>query len=218
MFPGGIGEEPNDGDYPNGGHGPVNTTIGADNVPCLTGMYPGAPTGPGVHMHAFVGIYYNGKEVALPDGLGFSDPAGDYTYKGIPNWTNYNTTSDGCIYEMHTHDASGMIHIESYTAPTGGIKGTKYSLGDFLAEWGIPTSSTNWGPLNGTVTIYTSGPVYRGHQAYTYSNTYSLYCSACDPALVSMIPLYSHEVIWVLVGTGNLTGSSLPNVDFYTEY
>jgi hypothetical protein len=220
MFPDSIGEEPNDGDYPNGGHGPLNDTKGPDGVPCLAQMYTGqvAPDGPGYHVHAFIGMYLNGKEVALPDGLGFADPLGDGTFNGVPNWTQYATK---CYYEMHSHDASGTIHIETFTAPPGNQFGTVYTLGDFLAVWGIPVGPSNWGPLNGTVTIYTSGAVARGGPGtggYVFSNTYSLYCRACDANTIGAIPLYSHEVIWVLVGSGNLEGSALPNVDFFTEW
>ncbi len=217
MFPGGIGEDKNDGDYSNGGHGPVGDTKGPDGVPCKASMNTNGipPKGTGYHVHAFLGIYYNGTEAALPDGLGFADPSGDGQFPGTPpNWTQYASV---CYYEMHTHDASGTIHMESITPPTGFQNGTKYTLGDFLAIWGIPVSPVNFGPLNGPVTVYTSGQFSRGHQCtphcYVTSNTYTMY--AGDP---STIPLYSHEVVWVLVGAGNPTGSSLPNVLFFDEW
>jgi len=228
MFPGGIsdpaGHETNDGDYSAGGHGPMNSTIGPDNVPCLGSMYSGplGATG-GYHVHSFLGIYYNGSEVALPDGLGFADPLGDQTFNtgnvSIPNWTNQAST---CYYEMHTHDASGTIHQEAFPpSPTGAQFGSAFTLGDFLAVWGIAVSPTNWGPLNGPVTIYTSGQVARGGpktDPEVGSNTYTLYCTLCDPNTVAGLRLYSHEVVWVLVGSGNPTGSSLPNVAFYDEW
>ena len=213
MFPGGAGEEPNDGDYPGGGHGPLNTTIGPDNVPCLSAMYNG-PIPPGYHVHAFLGIYYNGREVALPDGLGFADPQADGQFPGTPpGWTQYATH---CYYEMHTHDASGLIHIETANAPPGGQKDTKYTLGDFLAVWGIQVTPMQFGPLSGAVSVYTSGPAAvggPGTKGEVGSNHYSLYQG--DPA---QIPLYSHEVIWIVVGPNNPTGSSLPNVLFWDEW
>jgi len=224
MFPGGVGKEANDGDYPAGGHGPLNTTIGPDNVPCLASMYSGAvePKGPGYHVHAFLGIYYNGQEVAVPDGLGIADPGTDGQFnvgqpnQTPPNWTQYAYGPD-CYYQMHTHDASGTVHIESGTAPANGQNGTLYTLGDLLAIWGIPVSATNWGPLNGTVQIYTSGLFSRGHQCnphcYVYSNTYTQYTGD-----VNALPLYSHEVIWVVVGTGNPIGTKLPNVLFWDAW
>jgi len=33
---------------------------------------------------------------------------------------------------------------------------------------------------------------------------------------INQIPLYSHQVIWILIGSGNPTGSSLPNVNFWS--
>lgn len=216
MFSG-AGEDPNDGDYPAGGHGPANTSIGPDNVPCLTGMYTGQVP-PGYHVHAFLGIYYNGKEIALPDGVGFADPSGDGTFNGVPNWTQYaynpsNHSQPGCYYEMHTHDPSGVIHIESANAPPGGESDTKYTLGDFFAIWGIQENAMQFGPLSGPVTVYTSGQMARDSSGLVPSTTYTLWSG--DP---STIPLYSHEVVWILVGSGNPTGSSLPNVNFYEEY
>jgi hypothetical protein len=226
MFPGGISavNEPNDGDQPSGGHGPLNSTIGPDNVPCLQVMYTG-PTGlpgDGYHVHPFVGFYFNGREVALPDGIGFADPEGDTTFAGIPNWTQY---ASNCYYQMHTHDASGVIHIESFPpAPPGGFggqQGTLYTMADFMAVWGMTADASHFGPLNGTVTIYTSGPVARGGpgtKSTVQSTTYQLLCTSCDSATIGSIPLYSHEVIWILVGSGNPTGHSLPNIEFFTEW
>ena len=234
MFPGGIAEEQGDGDYPNGGHGPLNSTIGPDNVPCLGSMYTG-PVGkagdPGYHVHVFIGMFYQGKEVALPDGIGFADPEADFTYQPDPTASplpppimNYTQFATHCYYETHSHDASGMVHVESFIAPPGmfaGQYGTKYTFGDIMAVWGIPISATNWGPLNGAVSLYTSGQTHRGGpgtNGRVNSNTYTLFCSMCDPAVFSGIPLYSHEVFWVVIGPGNPTGSSLPNVQFDTEW
>lgn len=227
MFPGGVGEDAGDGDYPNGGHGPLTNppqTIGPDNVPCLVSMntngYVGdGHGGTGYHVHTFLGIFFNGSEVALPDGVGFADPEADGQFPGTPmNWTQYATM---CYYETHVHDGSGLIHQESATPPMGDQLGTKYTLGDFLAVWGITISPTNLGPLNGGVTIYTSGQAafragcVAGNCRVT-SNHYTLYMG--DP---SVIGLYSHEVIWILVdggGKANPRGSSLPNVSYFDKW
>jgi hypothetical protein len=220
--------EKNDGDYPSGGHGPLNSNVtGPDGVqvPCLSTM-PGG----GYHVHAFLGFYNNGSAVALSDGIGMAEPEddGDYNVNNttLHNWTNYATM---CYYETHTHDASGVIHIET-PSPTCGentnntvpCSGSEFTLGDFLAVWGVQITPvgvfSNGVPiLNGAVQIYTSGQVSRGgpppNSAEVGSNYYSLYTG--DP---NAIALYSHEVIFVDVGSGNLTGSSLPNVAFYEEW
>ena len=216
MFIGGVAEEPGDGNYPAGGQGPLNSTFGPANIPCLAAMYPGPPQGPpGVHVHAFVGIFFGGKEIALPDGIGIADPSADGMFNGIPNWTQY-AYGPSCFYQMHTHDASGTIHIESYTAPPGGYKGTLYTLGDFIGLWGVPFSSTQLGPFSGNITAYTSGQIARGGPGTNGLIKSTLYTQWMgDP---STIPLYSHEVIWLVIGNGNPTGTALPNVSFGIEY
>ncbi len=217
QFTGGIGKEIGDGDYPDGGQGPVNTTFGPDNVPCLAQMYDG-PVPPGYHVHAFLGIYYNGTEIAMPDGVGIADPEGDITYQGIPNWTQYsydpnNPGKSGCFYQIHTHDPSGTIHIESSNPNSVPLTGTIYTLGDVLALWGIPISSTQFGPFSGQIQVFTSGQIPRFKQGEVGSNTYTLYNGD-----MRNIALYTHEVIWVLIGTGNPTYAALPNVGFWDEY
>jgi hypothetical protein len=207
----------------------------------FNGPVVGQPGGTGYHVHPFLGIIDVSQvpiasndskvkgEIALSDGIGFADPLGDASFQAqptaspspppIPNWTNYATT---CYYEMHTHDASGVIHVESATPPANGQSGTLFTLGDFLAVWGISYGPNNWGPLNGTVSIYWSGPMARSHIGEIGSNTYTLYCgtggASCDQNTIASLPLYSHQVIWVLVGPGNPTGSALPNVAFDTEF
>ncbi len=220
VFTGGIGEETGDGDYATGGQGPVNSTFGPAQIPCLAAMYDG-PIPPGYHVHPFLGIYYNGKEVALPDGVGMADPEADGMFQGIPDWTQYaynpqNPKEPGCFYQMHTHDASGLIHVESSNPNNIPQNGSMYTLGDFLGLWGIPLSNNQFGPLTGSISVWTSGQISRGgpgSSGEVLSNTYTLYNGN-----YSQIPLYSHEVIWVLVGSGNPTGASLPNVSYWDEW
>ncbi len=178
-------------------------------VPCLASMPDN------YHVHAFLGFYNNGSAVALSDGIGMAEPEGDgdLPINGITihNWTNYATQ---CFYEMHTHDASGVIHVESTGPDCGGFTKNAtpcnmsiFTLGDFLTEWGVQIMPTgiysNGAPImTGLVQIYTSGPVARGgpgSNSEVGSNHYSLYTG--DP---NAIPLYSHEVIFVDVGAGNL--------------
>jgi hypothetical protein len=64
-----------------------------------------------MHYHAHLDIFVNGKHVAVPQ------------YVGINIGAQYLT-------ELHTHDARGVIHIEAQ-------KKASYSLGQFMAEWGV---------------------------------------------------------------------------------
>ncbi len=188
-----------------------------DGIPCQTSM-PG-----NYHVHAYLGIYANGQPIAVPDGIGMvnpnlESPAGAPGTDGFPNQTIYAD----CFYFMHTHDASGMMHLEA-DSPTCGIAANYkppcnmsiFTFGNLLDIWGVSISANNFGPFNGPVTIYTtplSGISQCGSPCYTPSNTYSLYTG--DPRAIN---LYSHTVIWILVGSGNPTGASLPNVEWYAS-
>lgn len=209
MTAGSPGAQPN-----GGGQGPTGSTV--DGIPCLTSMSND------YHVHAFLGIYVNGQEVALPDATGMYQPQpGEATYDGLPNQVEYAT----CFYEMHTHDASGVIHMEASTPTCGPANGappcetSEFTLGNYFDIWGIAVTPTSFGPFQGPVTVYTSPQEYTHNcdpttnECFTYSSTYALYTG--DP---SAIPLYSHEVVWILVGTGNPTGNQLPNVRWEEEF
>jgi hypothetical protein len=64
------------------------------------------------HYHAHLDIFVNGKHVTVPK------------YIGINLGANYLT-------ELHTHDARGVIHVESPQS------NDHFSLGQFVAEWGV---------------------------------------------------------------------------------
>jgi hypothetical protein len=74
-----------------------------------------------VHYHAHLDILVDGKPVTVPQ------------YVGIDN--NAQT-----ITALHTHDTSGVIHIES-------AANIPFALGQFFTEWGQPLSSTQVGPV-----------------------------------------------------------------------
>src|SRR5258708_20364666 len=64
----------------------------------------------GTHIHAHVTMYVNGTKTPIPANVGIA-----------PN--------SSCLYWLHTHDDTGVIHIE---AP-GGVSAT---FGNFLDIWG----------------------------------------------------------------------------------
>ncbi|MGN6083588.1 hypothetical protein [Trinickia sp.] len=78
------------------------------------------------HVHAHLAIIYNGQWLTLPEHIGMTS---------------------SCYYEMHTHDHTGIIHIE---APD--VK--PYTLGQFFDIWGEPLTSTNVAGLSGNVVAY----------------------------------------------------------------
>ncbi|MFL6138885.1 MAG: hypothetical protein ACJ74O_13955 [Frankiaceae bacterium] len=75
-----------------------------------------------VHYHAHLDILVNGKPATVPGNLGID-------------------TTQGQLAEVHTHDATGVIHIE---APD---KGHRYVLGQVFAEWDVRLDATHLGGL-----------------------------------------------------------------------
>jgi hypothetical protein len=70
------------------------------------------------HIHAHLSIYINGTKSAVPQSVGIA--------------------SDGsCFYWLHTHDTTGVIHIESPTQKD-------YSLGNFFDVWEQRFSSSGY--------------------------------------------------------------------------
>jgi hypothetical protein len=77
------------------------------------------------HIHALVSIYRDGIRLAVPAHLGLA----------------------GCAMELHTHDSTGIIHIETDVAK-------KFTLGQFFSVWGKELSRTSVAGLAGPVRYY----------------------------------------------------------------
>jgi hypothetical protein len=188
-----------------GGQGPVGNTI--DTISCDTTMSNN------YHVHAFIGLFVNGQQIVVPDAIGIYHAGGDQVDSdGWPNQEVYGF----CFYHIHTHDSSGLIHVEDPNPLNLTFNDTLYNLGPMFDIWGIQVSAMQFGPFMGPVTAYTSGQFSRAHQCFNGtscyhvgSNMYSQWNG--DPA---QIPLYSHEVIWIEVGTGNPPADQLPGVSF----
>ena len=138
-------------DTPQGGTGrPV------DGIQC------GAMEYSTLHIHSHLAIFYNGKQMQVPQFVGFAP-----------------SLAGGCLYWIHTHDPSGIIHIEApdINPPQGG----PYTLGMFFDIWGQPLSADDVAGLTGPVTAFVNGMKYDG-----------------DP---KTIPLAAHQQIVLEVGT-----------------
>jgi hypothetical protein len=90
------------------------------------------------HVHTQLEIYARGKRVQIPANIGIVGTSGIML----------------CIYWLHTHDDTGLIHVE---APMG-----SFDLADFFAVWGQPLSRTQIGPYRGRVTATVNGKPYAG--------------------------------------------------------
>jgi hypothetical protein len=138
-------------DTPQGGHGsPV------DGVACGTMEYAT------LHVHTHLAIFYHGRQMQVPQFIGFT-----------PNLTG------GCLYWIHTHDASGIIHIEApdLNPPQGG----PYTLGMLFDIWGQPLDRQVVAGFVGPVTAYVNGEKYDGD--------------------LRAIPLRAHQQIVLEIGT-----------------
>lgn len=185
---------PNDGDTTRGGRGQT-----VDGLPCKTSMSEN-----NYHVHWYLGLLVNGRQIAIPDGVGMNNPGPDTTFNGHPNYTN----TASCFYYLHTHDASGMMHTESpSTAP---LSSSLYTLGTLLDVWGMTLSSSGFGPYSGTTRVYTAKVPLK---TLTASN-YTLYTGTTPRA----ISVYSHMAIWIEVGPTFVAPPNIPAVKFFTEY
>ncbi|HET7553385.1 MAG TPA: hypothetical protein VFK04_18975 [Gemmatimonadaceae bacterium] len=124
-----------DGNTDQGGQGdPV------DGIECGNGM-----EGPSYHIHVHLSLYVNGEQLAIPKAIGVMDPqlAGDFVISG------------SCFYWVHTHDATGIIHVEPPTQ-------IEVTLGELFDLWGEPLSRTGVAGFDGAVTVLVDGEEYTG--------------------------------------------------------
>jgi hypothetical protein len=135
----------------------------AIDVPPLSPM-----EGTAVHIHQHLDLYVDGRKVRVPAGIGI-DPAVGYA-------------------PLHTHDPSGVIHVESPTVRT-------YTLGEFLAVWGVRfTPSCLGGYCAGggrQLRLFVDGRAYRG-----------------DPTTLALAP---HQELVVAFGTAAQLPSPIPS-------
>lgn len=190
-----IGEagqfSPSIGDTSTGGQGqPVD---GTTCDPTMSDSY---------HVHFYLGLWVNGTQVAIPAGLGMFNP--QPAQNGFIN-------AASCYYHIHTHDASGLVHIEDpSTAP---ITQSLYTLKNLFDEWGITVNGNQFGSFSGPVRVFTSGQIYRGGAVNQTTPATDLTFYGSD---ATTVPLYSYEVIDVEVGPTFPT--TLPNVYFYEAH
>lgn len=184
---------PSEGDTATGGQGSPVDGITCD--PTMSNNY---------HIHVFLGVYYNGQLMALPTAVGMQ---------------NFGPASSGfvdtasCFYHIHTHDSSGIVHVEDPNPNNIPVTGTMYTLQNVFDVWGITTDANHFGPFTGPVEVFTSGQVSRGDENNGVIPATDLTYWGQN---ANTVPLYSHEVIYVEIGPTYPT--TLPNVSFYLEY
>jgi hypothetical protein len=88
------------------------------------------------HIHQHLDIFVNGKRVAVPASIGINQGAG---------W----------LTEQHTHDGSGILHVES-------AEKRDYVLGGIFGEWGVWLDSKCIGAYCNGLKWYVNGKQQTG--------------------------------------------------------
>jgi hypothetical protein len=94
------------------------------------------------HYHAHLDVIVNGESVPVPAELGVDGATGDMAY-------------------LHTHDPSGLVHVEA------GTKGQPFSLGQLFTLWNVRLDEAQLGALRtsdgNTLTLYVNGQKVPGN-------------------------------------------------------
>lgn len=123
------------GDTPRGGNGqPVDGIEGSSREMLK------------VHVHAHLALFHKGEQIAIPYGIGIVKP---FQVKN-----GFVGMGQG-IYWLHTHDATGIIHVES-------PDDRRYTLRNFFAIWGQALTPREVAGLKGVVRAFVDGKPYSG--------------------------------------------------------
>lgn len=149
---------------------PANTEALRQRLEAI-GLPALASQGTLLHIHQHLDLCVAGKQITIPADIGIAE-----------------TASGGCSPRSHTHDTSGIIHVESPTL-------RPFTLGEFFDVWGVRfTSDCIGGDCN-----------RGGAQLRVYVNG--------DLATrdLAAIRLTSHEEIAVTYGTRAQLPSPIPS-------
>ncbi len=118
---------------------PWNNGVGAltDRLAPL-GLSQLGAEGTVLHIHQHLDLYVNGKKVTLPALIGIYD--------------------NSYLTELHVHDNSGVIHVES-------PKQQNFTLGQLFGEWGVKLTANCVGRYCGHVKWWVNGKQITGNAA-----------------------------------------------------
>lgn len=101
----------------------------------------------GHHKDVHVSLLVRGRQVAVPMGIGVVAPRVQ-SYPSGPSAGGPFAGDDECVYWMHTHDNSGVTHVEPQVA------NQTFTLGQFFDIWGQPLNASRAADYAGTVRVF----------------------------------------------------------------
>jgi hypothetical protein len=112
----------------------LSSRLSAIGLPALS------QEGTALHIHQHLDIFIHGKAIPVPAGIGINQQA-------------------PFISPIHTHDTSGVIHVESPTLQT-------FTLGQFFDIWGVRFNQNSVGGYtndgSSILTLYINGQKFVG--------------------------------------------------------
>ena len=146
-----------------------------DGIPC------GGSEMLNYHIHAHLALYRNGRPVPLPAQIGipYSQAIGGPHY---------------CLYWLHTHDTSGVIHIES---PTPRL----YTLGEFFDIWRYTSLWDAQGGLAGQADLVVDSSFVNALKAAKPREIHIFVDGKPVSRDYRRIPLTKHKLITIEIGT-----------------
>ncbi len=172
---------------PTGGAAPWSLPRDPMRLARSAGLTPATREFFSYHVHAHLDVFINGRHVQVPGGIGIDTTSPD-VHKGVtlgaPSYGCCGTPSQvddcpqPCISPLHTHDVSGVIHIEAPTKTQ-----TLFTLGRFFREWSVPLTSSCIGGYckpRAAIAVFVNGKRHPGNAA--------------------TIPLRDHDEIAIVIG------------------
>jgi hypothetical protein len=124
------------------------------------------------HYHAHLTILYKGQPVTVPAQIGIQPT---------------------CLYWMHTHDDSGIIHIEAPKSEAG----RKFKLGEFFTVWGQPLTGKQVSTIKlapgDQVKAWVDGKPYTGNPANITLSSREQIVIEIGPPFVDPPPTYTWD-------------------------
>lgn len=120
---------------------PVGNTVQGGQGDVVSGV--GCIDQADLHYHAHVSLFVEGERVAIPPAVGVVDPV---IVDGF-------VENGSCLYWMHTHDGTGLVHIEP---PVAG----DYTLGQLFDVWGRTLTSGEVAGSSGELSVFVDGERY----------------------------------------------------------